>query len=60
MDMPPMNQCSVMGRSFSDDCLKDCKWVKTYLDSVEETESATRRFVEVVLPCLERLETIQE
>ena len=32
----------------------------SYLDSVEETESATRRFVEVVLPCLERLETIQE
>lgn len=58
MDMPPMNQCSVMGRSFSDDCLKDCKWVKTYLDSVEETKLSTVGETEITLPEVEGLEGV--
>lgn len=58
MDMPPMNQCSVMGRSFSDDCLKDCKWVKIYLDSVEETKLSTVGETEITLPEVEGLEGV--
>ena len=58
MDMPPMNQCSVMGGSFSDDCLKDCKWVKTYLDSVEETKLSTVGETEITLPEVEGLEGV--